>query len=349
MIKEAMKILFFLILASNCAFSAGISRGDSPSKILNQYSKLFVSLPLSGEIEDKTLGWPGSHWASSLGSISSRWSASDPEAFSYAYRSLEELKKTPQHLIDAMSPAEKFSIYQGDYNYNLVKYIRSRYSPNENYWHGLCHGVAAAQMNHGEPKRKMLLNRDGIELDFYSSDLKALISYYYANIARSRAVQTGIRCSSSNPRHRKCQGINPATFHLVLANKIGLERKPFIADIDHGHEVWNHVATSFNSYIVGEEPANDDSDRKAVKLIRVQTEVVYEAAIQPKFEPVIGTDLAEYLYYNYDYFLEIDRDGEVVGGQWIGEQKPDFLFLRDKANFSGSWAALLEIYDPISL
>jgi hypothetical protein len=342
-----MKILILALFVSNLAYSVGISLGDQPSKILKNYSNLFISLPLAGNIQDKTLGWPGGHWQSNLGSISHRWSSNDPEIFTYSYRSLEELKTTPQYLIDAMSPAEKLSIYQRDYNYKLVDKIRSQYSVDENDWHGICHGVAAAQMNHGEPQKKIVTNRDGIKIEFYSSDLKGLISYYYANISNAKAVQTGLRCHSSDSRNIDCQGINPATFHLVLANKIGLDRKPFIADIDRGLEVWNQVAIAFNSYIVDEYPVNANADPRAVKMIRVQTEVTFESSIQPTFGPVIGTDLAEYLHNNYDYYLEIDNYGDVIGGQWISDLRPDFLFLRDKAKFNGDWADLLNLYNPI--
>lgn len=344
-----MKFLILALFLSNFAYSAGISPGDQPSKILKNYSNLFVSLPLAGKIQDKTLGWPGGHWPSNLGSISHRWSANDPEVFTYSYRSLQELRSTPQYLINAMSPAEKLSIYQRDYSYKLVDKIRSLYSSDESDWHGICHGVAAAQMNHGEPQKKTVTNRDGIKIEFYSSDLKGLISYYYANVSNSKAVQAGLRCHSNDSRDINCQGINPATFHLVLANKIGLDKKPFIADIDHGVEVWNQVAIAFSSYIVNEYPVNANADSRAVKMLRVQTEVTYESTIQPTFGPVIGTNLAEYLHYNYEYYLEIDSYGDVIGGQWISDLRTDFLFLRDKARFKGSWADLLYLYNPIRL
>jgi len=138
-------------------------------------------------------------------------------------------------------------------------------------------------------------------------------------------------------------GLNPASFHLILANNNGLNGQSFVVDIDAGNEVWNHLVHSYSSYIVNEAEVDHTSSPKAVRRLRVQTSVTYAGIIIPKFEPVIGTEKESYFQQNYDYYLELDRNNDIIGGEWISDLRPDFVWFKDKSEFSQNWKKLEEL------
>ncbi len=338
-----MKFLFLFFIISS-SYAGGFSGINDPQRILKGYNSTFFKLPLNGEISNKQLSWPGSHWPNYVGGITHRWSKLDPNPFYYEYKTFDYLLTADQSEIDELSPAEKFDILLGDYNFNISRRIEAKYSPKENTWHGICHGISGAQLNHDEPKLTTVKNDDGIEITFYSSDLKGLLGYYYANVAKNYASQVGKRCTGKRQRRGKCKGVNAGSFHILISNFLGVKGKPILMDIDHLREVWNYSAVSYDSYIVDEHKPSRNSSRGTVKRIRVQTELVVESSIQQKTEAVIGTENAEYLYNNYDYYLDIDKDGKIIGGEWISDIKPDFLFTRKKAEFTGKWEKIFDVY-----
>ena len=114
----------------------------------------------------KKILWPGSHWASHLGGIAHRWSAGNPQNFTYKPYSLFELKKLEQRFIDELSPAEKYDILMRRFDYPTVRREWRDNSPNDTSWFGICHGVAPASLNHAEPKNRAVVTRDGIKLNF---------------------------------------------------------------------------------------------------------------------------------------------------------------------------------------
>jgi len=219
----------------------------------------------------------------------------------------------------------------------------SKYSPNTPSWHGICHGMAVAALHHDEPKSVVIKNDDGIEIEFYSSDIKGLLSYYYAYYGNGSYKQIGKRCYRPSRRISNCLGLNPASFHLILANNNGLNGQSFVVDIDAGNEVWNHLVHSYSSYIVNEAEVDHTSSPKAVRRLRVQTSVTYAGIIIPKFEPVIGTEKESYFQQNYDYYLELDRNNDIIGGEWISDLRPDFVWFKDKSEFSQNWKKLEEL------
>lgn len=324
---------------------------NDPSRVLRNHSSNFSGLPLKGKIRDARKGWPSNHWANFTGSIANRWSLANPRPFERDFLSWAELKKSDEYTINGLSPSEKYDLFRGDYSYSLSRRVLRGVSPYENEWHGICHGVAPASMNHPEPKTVSLTNKDGITVTFYSSDVSALMSYYYARISGSRVDMVGKRCRvfevPEGPLVGRCNGLNAGSFHLILSNRLGVDGESFIADIDRWGEVWNHVAVGYESSFKGTYEVGENSAFNSVKRIRMETIVSYAASIAPKFSPVLGTPEAEYAYYTYEYYLDVDDQGNIIGGEWIGETRPDFLWVQATSNFAGYWSTLNEIYQPI--
>src|SRR5690606_22761883 len=99
-------------------------------------------------------------------------------------------------------------------------------------WHGICNGWTAAALHHAEPAQVMLVNPDGIRVPFGSSDVKALLSFYYAVIESSSDGQIGARCSVGVQVSKACKDVNPGAFHIALANELGLHHRGFAIEID---------------------------------------------------------------------------------------------------------------------
>ena len=347
-IKDLSLNYFLIAILSTLSistFAKGFSKREFPISFNESLISNFDSLPLEGMIEDKVKIWPASHWQNYLGNISYRWSAASNQSFTYPLYNKSEILLLEPHEISVLSPAEKLDLLRGNYTFPMARKLFNKHSPNTPTWHGICHGMAVAAIHHDEPIPVKLTNADGIEIDFYSSDIKGLLSYFYAYHGKASYKQLGKRCYKENSKKRACLGLNPASFHLILANNNGLKGESFVVDIDSGPEVWNHVIQSYSSYIVNEVEVDFTSSLKAVKRVRVQTAVEYAGLIVPKFDPVIGTNNESYFQQNYDYFLELDKNGDVVGGEWISDRRPDFIWHKGKSKFINKWSFLNKLVE----
>ena len=324
---------------------------NDPQRLGSLTTKL-SKLPLEGRVSDPSHAWPGHHWNNNVGGIAHRWSAADPQNFKYKSPSLSQLKTLGQDKINQLSPAEKYDIFNRDYRYPTVKRVFSQVSPTENSWHGICHGYTAAAINHAEPENVTLVNRDGIEVTFYSSDVAALLAYFYAKDAPTKATLVGERCNADpedaqTPANlARCWDVNAGAFHVIVTNRLGLMGESFVADVTRFKEVWNHAAVSYQSTLLAQSaPVTTSARHTAIRQL-VEMKVRYAGAISPKLHPVIGTPAAEYLDSRYQYWLDISADGEILGGEWQDGAQPDFLWIQGQAAFKGKWQKLNEIYSP---
>ena len=344
-------LIISLFVLSNHSLAAGWDKHNNPYNLNNNIQTKLKELPYTGKLKDPQTGWPGSHWANFVGGIAHRWSAGDPQNFKYKLLPLEELKKLEANKLAELSPAEKFDIYNGDYSYPTVKKVYRTVSPYESEWHGICHGYAPAALNHKEPAARDFVNPDGINIHFYSSDVAGLMAFNYAKVATTPVKLIGKRCNyfpGNVPRRKldECNDLNAGSFHLTLANTIGVDGLGLIVDIDRYAEVWNHVAVGFTSFIKNEEAPVKSSAYGTVKRVYVETEVTYSAAIAPRFIPVLNTEYAEFITYNYEYFLDLDSNDKIIGGDWVSQKRPDFVWTQSQTVFSGDWRSLNDIYTP---
>lgn len=350
-----MKFIIYALITFYPLFSqAAAWDSQSNPKILNkEFSLKFDENLTEGKLSDPRIGWPGNHWSNWLGGIAHRWSAANPQNFTYKLNTLEDLRALEPHLLAELSPAEKFDIFRGDYNYSTTKTELSRVNPRESKWHGICHGYAPAAIHHPEPQTVRLTNADGIELVFYSSDVSGLLSLYYAEFAKTPVQFVGRRCRSSNGmrfwNRGTCETLNAGSLHVALNNTLGKRGSSLIVDIEPSYEVWNFVATAFNSRFLSYEEPTKSSAPGTVKRVLVETTVTYAADIAPKFNPVLFTEDAYYVHRLYEYYLELDKDENIIGGEWISKNGPDFMWLQDKAEFKGKWQTLEMIYRPIDV
>lgn len=356
-----MKKLGLVLLSASFALSAYAEPNannknawdgwNNPYKMDKNFENRLDMLPTSGELSSSGLAWPGYYWANNKGGIAQRWSSKNPQHFKYDSPSLYEAKNMTAKQINELSPAEKYDLFTGNYDYPTVEASWSYTRRGAPVWNGICHGVSPASLNHAEPKPVTLTNADGVKVTFYSADVKALLAYYYAKVSDSNVIQVGKRCfvGARVPianRTSGCMDVNPGAMHIIMANKLGISKTGYIADMDRYRQVWNHAAVKFESKILGTTALSRNSVSTAVKRVKVRSKVVYAATIDPEVTPVISTDMAKYDTRTYTYILELNSKGEIVGGEWISKDRPDFMWIKEKDDFKGYWEGLNSVYLP---
>lgn len=353
--------------------------------IAKSVEKKFEKLPLKANIKDDRFGWSESYWPSNLGGIAYRWNHPNPNPFNYEFHTKEELLLMGQEEISQLSPAELYDIAMGDYSYKLTRKVLKKFSPDELWWEGICHGWALAASNYPEPDKTELINKDGIKVPFGSSDVKALLSMHDAYNSRGFYVRVGERCtadgkvngegssgdSENSPPIREssklaCRDVNPGAFHIILGTLIGLNSKGFVADVDRFNDVWNQPVTAYESESIASYPlTKTDSQNGVYRKILVKTKMIYGEELQFQSQkaldegevnfvskdPVTGTISQIYKSKDYEYVLELNNLGEIIGGEWISESRPDMIWMKTKDHKFNSdtlpLSGLNKIYKPV--
>lgn len=341
-------IKFFLVffLLTSCGkpvaierertFRSALYQGVSEELILGTTMSLdFDLLPLKGEVDKKGKLWTGDSWPLKRGSINYRWNApKDRSIYNSPIR--RQVETLPVPYMKLLSPAEKYDLYMGRYDYPLWYEVSNNIMMASMSWEGLCHGWSGASLNHPEPKSKTVMNPDGIEIYFGSSDIKALLSYAYSRILISNHDLLGQRCDSDNPEDEKCNNdLTPMSFHLVLANRLGLRGRSFIVDIDRGREVWNHPVVSFESTLLS--LVGTSNGKRAVISTKLSYVDVTEKNSWEQQGPRYGL-----MFVKYE--LDMEKSGKIVGGKWLSKDRPDFLWIVNEAtSFDGYLKSVMRL------
>jgi hypothetical protein len=349
----------------------------------------FSLLPKSGKLSDDRLGWSESYWPSNKGGVAYRWNHPDPRPFNYRLHTLEELRRMSEEEIEQLSPAELYDISNDDYNYSLTRKVLGLHSPRDLWWEGICHGWAQAAINFPEPMPIIYTNRERIRVPIGASDIKALLAMHEAYNFRGEVFAfAGRRCKvrgkvvgeadeRDNPSDRQypseelansfdCRDVNAGAFHVIISNMIGFHGKGFVADIDRFNDVWNQPVVSYSSKEISEEDVPLLLQRRGVsRRVRIKLTMTYgeelkfytpELAAQGLTNfvsklPVTKTPHQKFLSRDYEYIVEINGTGDVIGGEWITQTRPDFIwhYARSKIfkNAPMPLAHLKNIYRPL--
>ncbi len=345
---------------------------NSPTIFSNDYEYGFDRLMTrpEGRISDDHMPWSDTWWPNNRGGIATRWQVSeaypnirfgnrDQERARVMRMSTEEIKR--------LSASEKYDISQGDYNFSLTKTVLRQTNPNAPDWFGICDGWTAAALAHREPAPATVTNPDGLSVQFGSSDVKGLLAHFYAKqVSGSSSHQIGKRCQTW---FGDCEDTHAASFHLVITNQIGFLNRPFGADVDgtaeddpeyertgrrkthreYQFEIWNQPVFAYSTRITGTDPCTTgcrDTARGTVRKVRMETIMTYADDDHPVWQASIGTEDFFQESRKYQYWLEIDFRGNIVGGSWVSEDRPDYLWTADARPFTGQYAGLNQIYRP---
>ncbi|MEE2828059.1 MAG: pre-peptidase C-terminal domain-containing protein [Myxococcota bacterium] len=225
---------------------------DRPDLFSMDLEYSFETLPLQGEADQ--VPWAGSYWPVWQDSINYRWAGSDTlspaakygEAF--GVENVEALVSA-QHGIDRYStrtPCEMSS----ECDSALGESCAIREGEDAGFciptWWGICHAWAPVSILEAEPKHSV--ERNGVV--FEVNDIKALLTLVY-NRTTSRFVS--LRCNEDEEAGEisydayerptgddtECADTNPGTFHVILANYLGVWGESFVEDRTFDDEVWN--------------------------------------------------------------------------------------------------------------
>ena len=346
----------------------------------------FSLLPLAGTLDDERLGWSETYWPANKGGIAYRWNHPDPMPFAYDFHTKEQLQAMTIKDLEKLSPSELYDIAQGDYTYTLTRRTLRSFTPQDLWWEGICHGWAQAAANYPEPNQVIVRNPDGIRVPFGSSDVKGLLAMHDAYNSKGTYTHIGGRCSApgkvpgegssrdSNvnmPSEEQaesiaCRDANAGSFHIVMANMIGIQSISLVADVDRFNDVWNQPVTGYNSRQVEELPVDETHVAYGVaRRLRMEMKMTYGEELQFKNPaavargednfvsklPVTRTQHQEFRSKDYEYILELDSNDNIIGGEWISITRPDFLWtkVRDTKflNSPMPLAGLSKIYQPV--
>lgn len=367
MISKIRSVQFAAVLA--VFFAAGVSYADAireevlvssqekgawggsnmPEFLNEHYQRNFSRLPLEGRLSDDKIPWSDSFWPSRRASIANRWQ-SDEGYSTFRLATRDQLRRMSRNQIAAMSPAEKYDIAMGDYDYRVTYLAWGSSSPRASHWAGICNGWSQAALMHDEPQSIDFVNPDGIVVPFASSDVKGLMSYFYAlGDSEAEVSQMGSACNDWGRVFGSgaCSDIHPGAFHIALANQIGLMNEGFVAEVDSGSEKWNQPVFQFRSRVLRRSGAQGGSARGTASQVLMETTMIYALESPQQWAPVLGTAAFGQAAKTYRYWLELSSSGEIIGGSWENSDRPDFIWTTTRSRFLGDFEGLNRIYRPL--
>lgn len=327
------------------------NQANDPLNLGSRWERRLASLPVQAELARTP--WSDTYWPSNRRGIAWRWQQPGEVGQPvYALANREQiLHMTPEELA-RLSPAEKFDIANAHYDFPTVRDEWMRTSVHDEDWFGICHGWAVAALNFAEPRPSTFVNADGIGIPFGASDVKALLTYYQGEVDKSTLRALGTRCEANLDADPKlgdvlasCRDTNAGAFHVVLANLIGSARRGFAVDVVRGEQVWNQPVYGFASVLGASRAPSAGSAPGTVREVMVETQMRYAVESAPSWDALVGTPAEKLGTKTYQYWLELDQDGAILGGSWASADFPDFLWTEDFAGFGqGDWRKLGEIY-----
>jgi hypothetical protein len=228
------------------------------------------------------------------------------------------------------------------------------------YWFGICDGWAPAAIHLPRPVKPVTVHGlSGREITFFPDDLKALGSYLFSrtntdSFSTMNYRFSGRPCPDRDGRTKdfRCQDVDAGLFHLILVNRIGQDRTGFMMDVDNNHKINNHPVGAYRSTWFHPKTGRPgtlsestvDLDRsldpssmrrhpEARRLIGVRTRVTYRHYHWPEDRRLYETDSSlddRIREVDYEYELELDASGKVVGGEWLSRDQPDFIWMADR-------------------
>ena len=329
----------------------------------NDFITLLDELPTEGQAASAP--WTGSYWPTHEDSINYRWDKSGPDTLSPAAKFEKAFGRegivesvSANYGIDSRVTATVCT-QKSDCDSKKSEVCAKRDGATEGRcietWFGICHAWAPAAAMTQEPTRSVFHN--GVE--FKINDLKALVTLSYTSGLKTRFLSK--RCNAKDDgtedgiqfdeygvptdEFEECADTNAGTFHVVAANYLGIKKKAFVEDRTFDYQVWNQPVMGFrvqsgypkklsasqaNTLMSAEGEEDYLFNSKAAQWRHVRTSVSYIIESPSELDGNLNETLDTYTRQDfYEYILELDSAGHVIGGEWLGVSKkkhPDFLW-----------------------
>lgn len=342
-------------------------------------------LPKEGNTQ--VFPWPSSWWPTYLDSVNHKWDPSQPSATAkYAAATGQD----PKELEDAVSLEYGIDSHKGetcttDADCSDSKGLRMqcgrRTGADEGvcipWFEGICGGWAAAAFMVDMVEGPVVFSTaDGVATEFDTNDLKGLASLLYYEA--SGDVYLGARCDFAvediprdpygRPDDENCRAMDPGAFHVVLTNFVGIHGQSIVDQRTFALEIWNqpvyaYRVTSMTDVTAAEANALVDPELEgwieyqfnddATHFVAVDLDLRWVPEVEPMPANANNVEVGANTHLDkYSYVLELDSDGNIIGGEWTGASiwnHPAFLYmptapLKDSASAAGiQWSVLKEI------
>jgi hypothetical protein len=268
---------------------------------------------------------------------------------------------------DVYSSAEKYDLLVGDYNFTLTnqmkedgKAIQMRNGDIPG-WQGICHGWSIASFMEKRPLKPVYLRAADKKtvIKFLPDDIKGLASQYWADLKFDNHM-VGYRCTNYWNQQSdqntgltltyECFALNPASFHLVMTNYIGIRRKNVVFEPKVDSEIWNHPVNGYHSFYyhpltnrtgtldeslmtVGQAELYNNPFLKFVLrnktesakyIIGVNTTVYYVSENAPSRKKFDQPDSKKEV--SYTYILVLDGNLKILEGEWSINKHVNYIY-----------------------
>jgi hypothetical protein len=222
---------------------------NNPSLLDPAFNYTLAQLPTSGEA--KRTPWAGSYWPTYKDSINDRWAGAGTQSPAKKYElafARTGIENAVSEAVGIDSLAGKTCSADADCAATQGSVCAKRAGQTTGMcsetWFGICHAWAPAAILEEEPRAAVKYN--GVE--FKVNDLKALISLAYTEALDVKFLS--LRCDQSGAATdltgtAECKDTNAGSFHVVVANLLGVQGKAFVEDRTYDYEVWNQPVRGF--------------------------------------------------------------------------------------------------------
>jgi len=269
---------------------------------------------------------------------------------------VHNINSIPEDKYDNMSPSEKYDMLMGDVNFTMTNNVVQMVEKMDSIglvaaFSGVCHGWSPASLEMPRPEHVItVMSPFGRKINFYPMDLKALASFLWGKSDAANLVHfEGTKCYSGGKTTSdgrlvdpKCFNVNPAQFHLVAVNQIGVNHHGFIIDRSDNGSVWNQPVYAYRAkYFKVTNPQGKAGlsfqDAKVVYNSSASKDDDFRDFRSPKTSALVGVEMTFwYSKENMDpdhtptdspsndhtesnvirYDLELDAQDNIVGGEW---------------------------------
>jgi hypothetical protein len=228
---------------------------DSPFFFDPHVKTTYTVLPKSGEAA--TTPWASSYWPYFEDSINHRWDGSDTKSAAQKFEDAYNLSGVEdgvsrEHGVESQDHRTACTT-DDDCDDEKVEACAIREGEDAGFciptWFGICPAWAGAAVTLAEPEHPVEFQGETFKIN----DIKALVSISHERVG-SKFVS--LRCNTNpddieldedgRPKSNSCRFTNPATYHILLANYLGLRKQAFVEDRTFSAEVWNQPIRGFN-------------------------------------------------------------------------------------------------------
>jgi hypothetical protein len=265
--------------------------------------------------------------------------------------------------------------------YNPDNYRTPKGSSLMAFWEGICHGWTLASELVPRPEKTVNFTLpNGKRLPFYSSDIKALVSFMFANAdIQDYSLMEGNKCNKKNPDKDRfgryidvkkdifldrdedkdptprCADVHPAVYHVSVMNIMGIEGRAFVIDHNPKAPIANQPVSGYEFNYYNLQTGKAGSLKESLIPLSAYTKDPYKVSRNPEAKYIVGVDMnTKFIDWElpkkqetsspkddkivdnkFKYDLEINAQGEIIGGQWIssgskGTNQPDYFWLAPK-------------------